>query len=157
MCAYRGKMWIEAIFQEIIDRDQSRSFTTVSVLPSQSSFPSHRGETRRNRLKFRRDTKNGIHKTSGQFISIYSLLFFQNSGPFFTTFIWHPVAWVSCGFYLQHFPPLPPSTSSPTPPPPSNSQIFFRISFGFVFASCLASQTTSPAQQHVFSIYLFFT
>ena len=33
------------------------------------------------------DTKEGIHKTSGQFISIYSLLFFQNSGAYFTTTI----------------------------------------------------------------------
>ena len=65
------------------DRPWLRSIISPSLLPSLS----HRGETRRNRLKFRRDTKKGIHKTSGQFISIYSLLFFQNSGPYFTTII----------------------------------------------------------------------
>ena len=41
------------------------------------------GETRRNRLKFHRDTKKGTHKTSGQFISIYFSLFSRISGPYF--------------------------------------------------------------------------
>ena len=47
------------------------------------------GETRPNRLKFRRDTKKGIHKTPGQFISIYfSFIFSRNSGPYqYTTVI----------------------------------------------------------------------
>ena len=35
-------------------------------------------------LKFCRDTKKEIHKTSGQFISIYFSLFSWNSGPYFT-------------------------------------------------------------------------
>ena len=85
ICAYpdRGRMWIEAIFQEIIDRNQSRSFTDVSILPFLSIFPSHRGETHRNRLKFHRDTKKGTHKSSGQFISIYFSLFSRISGPYF--------------------------------------------------------------------------
>ena len=42
----------------------------------------HRGETCQNRQKFRRDTKKGIHKTSGQFISVYFSLFSLNSGPY---------------------------------------------------------------------------
>ena len=45
-------------------------------------FPSHRSETRRNRLKFRRDTKN-THKTSGQFILISFSLFSRNWDPYF--------------------------------------------------------------------------
>ena len=42
----RGKLWIEAIFQEIIDRNQSRSFSAVSVLSRfPSLLPSHRRRT----------------------------------------------------------------------------------------------------------------
>ena len=46
--------------------------------------PSYRGGTHRNWLKFRRDTKEQIHKTSCQFISIYFSLFLRNVGPYFT-------------------------------------------------------------------------
>ena len=75
MCAYRGKMWIEAIFQEIIDRDQSRSFTTVSVLPSQSSFPSHRGELAEIGWNFEETQRMEYTRLQGslfQFIPCYS-------------------------------------------------------------------------------------
>ena len=43
-----------------------------------------RGETRRNRLQFCTHTQKGMHKTSGQFISIHmSFIFSRNSGPYF--------------------------------------------------------------------------
>ena len=67
-----------SIFQDIIDRNQSWSFTAASVLPFFSTFPLHWGETRRNRLKFLRGTKIRILKTLGQFMSICFSFFSQH-------------------------------------------------------------------------------
>ena len=56
---------------------------TLSCTPLGFCLPSHRGETRRNRLKFCADTKKQIHKTSGLFIAIYFTLYSHYSGPYF--------------------------------------------------------------------------
>ena len=57
---------------------REKSLCEISTDFGEFTFPS-----RRNRLKFRRDTKKGIHKNSGQFSSIYFSLFSRNSAPYF--------------------------------------------------------------------------
>ena len=86
------------------DNSGLRSVVSVSV---SSNIVWREGEapreTRRNRLKFRRDTKKRKHNTSGQFVSIYFSLFpeirvliLYHRNPI-QTLIWHPIAWASCG------------------------------------------------------------
>ena len=55
------------------------------------------------------DTKKGIRKTSGQFISLYILLFLQNSGPYFTTIIPYKSLY---GTPLLEFPVIAPHASA---------------------------------------------
>ena len=68
-----------------------------------TSFPSHRGGTRRYRLKFRRGTKKRMHKTPGEFISIYFSLFSRNSGPYFNLVLiaYQPTQAVNSSSYLS--------------------------------------------------------
>ena len=67
-----------------------------------------------------------------------SFFYYHNPISPIQTFIWHPVAWVSCGFYLDHgfsnislpSPHLPPHPLHPLP-------LIVKFSFGFLLDLCL--------------------
>ena len=61
----------------------------------------HRGETRRNRLKFRRHTGRNTQDFRSVYFTLYSVIPPKFGSLFYChnpiqTLIWHPVAWVSC-------------------------------------------------------------
>ena len=87
---------IEAIFQEIIDRNQRRSFTAVSVLPFLSTVASHRVQWNSRKLaEISHRQRNEYTRVRVSFFSKFISCYTPKIRDYKP--LWQPVAWV-CAF-----------------------------------------------------------